>query len=858
VVERKRQGRFDSSAYSPAPAVLFALLFVALIPVQPVSAGQSEPLAVDELPADPLAWLVVVAPLITQSEQSVYQALEHDYQRQAFIDRFWRQRDPFPETGRNEFLETWQDRLQIVHERFGNLQEDRAETLLLTGPPHQILTGPCPRALDNLEIWLFKSSHQLTEPVALVFVQKTGAQSDSLIRWSPSGGLSSLLSHPADTTPDKRAGRPDWVRQCRGGREVLEALNMAADWDQLRANVHFVPEPAEGWPEAFLSRSTGLPSGANPLSAHLELGFPGRHQYKTIVQGLITIPFEEASLGEAGDRSTYSFQVDGEIIQEDRLLESFRYRFDFPAEEISGDSIPLVIQRYLRPQAYRIVIRVEDRHSYRVFRAEREIQVPAVAQTQSTSMPNSTKPNLEGLESREAQFAESDAALGREEHALKILTPSNELHTDRLRVEAVARGQSIAKVAFVLNGKPVMSKTRPPYSVEIDLGRSPRLHSLEALAVDENGRVLARDRVPINAGPHRFSVRFLQPQSGESFVGSLRAVVEVDVPQGEALERVEFYLNNQLLASLYQPPYAQPLNLPENERITYVRAVAYLWDGNSTEDMVLINAPDQMDRLRINFVELFTSVSDGSGSPAEALDRESFQVFEEGVPQSIRRFERVRDLPIHAGILLDTSTSMQEELAEAMKGALRFFEGVIRPKDRAAIVVFNDEPRLAVPFTSNQQVLAGGLVDLEAEGETALFDSLVFTLHYFSGIQGKRALIVLSDGEDSSSRYSFDETLEFARRSGVAIYSIGLGLPSRELATRMRLQRLAADTGGRYFFISQASELAAIYESIEEELRFQYLLAYQSTDSEGEEFRRVEVRVSQPGLEATTVPGYYP
>jgi VWFA-related protein len=117
---------------------------------------------------------------------------------------------------------------------------------------------------------------------------------------------------------------------------------------------------------------------------------------------------------------------------------------------------------------------------------------------------------------------------------------------------------------------------------------------------------------------------------------------------------------------------------------------------------------------------------------------------------------------------------------------------------------------------------------------------------------------VLSDGEDSSSRYSFDETLEFAKRSGVAIYSIGLGRANREMEARMRLQRVATDTGGRYFFISRASELTAIYESIEKELRFQYLLAYQSNDSQGDEFRRVEVELALPDLEATTVPGYYP
>ena len=848
------EGRVDSSACFQGPAVLFSLLLVALIPVQPVSAGPSDlPPPVDELPTDPLAWLDVVEPLINRSELSVYLALEHDYHRQAFIDRFWRERDPFPETGRNEFLETWRYRLELAQDRFGSLDGDRVEILLLAGPPHEILTGPCPQQLEPMEIWLFNASHQLPEPLTLVFVQDT----DSLIRWSPSSGLSSLSRHSADSTLEKRSGNPGWVHRCKGGGKVFDALAMAVDWDLLKGNVRFVPQPSKGWAEVFLSRSAGMPSSANPLDADIELDFPGRHQHQTIVQGQITIPLEAATLGEAGDKPTYSFQVDGEVIKEDRLLESFRYRFDFSAEEISGDTIPLVIQRYLRPQTYKIVIRVEDRNSNRAFRDERQIQVPTVAQAGVTSESEPAQPALDGSETEEA-FFEANAALGSGEHSLKILTPSNELHTDRLRVEAVARGESIAKVTFILNGNPVMSKTRPPYSVEIDLGRSPRLHSLEAHALDNIGRVLARDRVPINAGPHQFSVRLTQPQPGEHFVSSLRAVAEVDVPRGEALERVEFYLNNQLLASLYQPPYSQPLALPETERITYVRAVAYLRDGNSTEDLVFINAPDQMDRLRIHFVELFTSVSDRRGVPAEGLDRESFQIFEEGVPQSIRRFERVRDLPIHAGILLDTSTSMDEELSEAVKGALRFFAAVVRPKDRAAVVVFNDDPRLAVPFTSNHQVLAGGLVDLEAEGETALFDSLVFTLHYFSGIKGKRALIVLSDGEDSSSRYSFDETLEFARRSGVAIYCIGIGLPSREMEARMRLKRFAADTGGRYFFISQASELARIYESIEKELRFQYLLAYQSTDSEGEDFRRVEVRVSQPGLEATTVPGYYP
>ena len=201
---------------------------------------------------------------------------------------------------------------------------------------------------------------------------------------------------------------------------------------------------------------------------------------------------------------------------------------------------------------------------------------------------------------------------------------------------------------------------------------------------------------------------------------------------------------------------------------------------------------------------------------------------------------------------------MAEELDEATNAALKFFNNVLRPKDRAAVVVFNDEPLLKVPFTNNLEVLAGGLAELTAEGETALYDTLVYTLYYFAGIKGKRALILISDGQDSHSRHSFDEALDFARRSGVAIYTVGLGLSRREMDVRNILLRLARETAGRAFFIDRARELDAIYAAIEEELRSQYLIAYQSTYEEGGEFRRVELKIDQPGLKAKTIPGYYP
>jgi Ca-activated chloride channel family protein len=315
------------------------------------------------------------------------------------------------------------------------------------------------------------------------------------------------------------------------------------------------------------------------------------------------------------------------------------------------------------------------------------------------------------------------------------------------------------------------------------------------------------------------------------------------------------------LATLYQPPFSQPLLLPKSREVTYVRAVAYLDGGTSTEDLVLINAPDFTHRVDVDFVELYTSVVDSRGRPVEGLAKGDFTVREDGVPQQVRRFERVNDVSIYAGILLDTSASMgeSEKLDKAVRGALRFFQKVITPKDRAAVITFSDQPTLAVRFTNQEQVLAGGLAGLTAAGNTALYDSLIYGLYYFGGVKGKRALVILSDGKDEGSRYTYNEALEYARRSGVALYTVGIGLTSREADVRLKLSRLADETGGRFFFIDQATELERIYDTIQKELRSQYLLAYQSSQ-EGDEdkFRAVEVKLGKPGLEAKTMRGYYP
>ena len=803
-------------------------------------------------------WLSDVEPLLLDEERAAFLSLSRDYQRDHFIERFWQVRDPYPETGRNEFREVWGSRVEMARERFGGLEGERARALLMVGPPSHISPGLCRGLLRPFELWTYTGSPETVAEFHLVFLVTGGRASDGHRLWERRKGLDWLLRFPMPGVLSEQQILQRLASECLRGNEAAAILLRAADWRFLEQLESLNPRPSSEWVDAFLARSTDLEADSIPLAGALSLDFPGRHQSRTVVLGLISIPRAEAQAGGTDDRPAYSFLVDGEVLRKGRLFESFRYRFELPAEEQMGNSLPLAIQRYLRPNEYTLIVKVQDTTSGLTYRAERVVRVPRLPDRGPAAAATPATAETEPRPVAAADLLEANAALSEGDHTIKILPSPEELHVGRLRVEAIAKGPKIARVAFSLNGRRVMSKSRKPYSVELDLGHAPRIHTLAAVALDAAGRELARDEVPINAGPHRFALRLLEPQPGRRYQTSLLARAEVDVPRGEVLDRVEFYLNETRLASLYQRPFTQPILVPGAGELAYVRAVAYLEDGNSTEDLVFINAPDDVDRLQVDFVELYTSVLDRRGRPVENLQQEDFAVFEEGQEQRVVRFDRVRDLPIHAGIVLDTSTSMTEELTEAVSAALRFFEGVVQPKDRAAVVVFNDAPELKVPFTHKLEVLAGGLSNLTAEGETALYDSLVFTLYYFAGMRGKRTLILISDGQDSKSRHTFEEALDFARHCGVAIYTVGLNVASRQALDRTRLLRLAAETGGRSFFIKRATELQRIYASIEEELRSQYLLGYQSSQQEGSEFREVEVRLDRPGLEAKTIRGYYP
>jgi VWFA-related protein len=867
-------------SFSRRRPLLLLLLLLASAALAPPPAGTAAPAAKpaaapEPLPADLASrhkdFLELAGPLLTPKERAAFLALKQDYQRDAFIRKFWQVRDPFPQTAVNEFQDRWEARARTAREKFGNLTEDRARMMLWNGEPAHVLKGHCPEVFLPLEIWTYEKNEFTRNAYTLVFVAPAG---NTWRLWYPSQGIASLLAFDVRSRYPE-GPRPEAIEEaCPQGSDILGALSSVLDWSKVEANVKLAPQPGEEWLNTFSAYSTDLPQGAATFPAQLAVTFPGRYGNRTVVQGFLAVPKDEIKVARTGDFESYDFVVDGEVLRKEELFEHFRYRFTLPVKEMEAQlregRIPLVFQRYLRPGLYNLIVKVEDVGGKRYFRDERELDVPLAtapppaanvagiagsAGPAGTSAPPAPSPD---------PLAEANAALRSGDWTIHLLPPTEGLLTGKARVEAVATGEGIARVTFLLNGRPVLSKGRPPYSVELNLGEQPKIHTLKAVAQGPGGEELAQDEVYLNAGPHRFALRLLEPQPGKTYHQSLRAQAEVKVPEGEALDRVEFYLNETKIATLYQPPFAQPIALPPGDKTTYVRAVAYLADGgNSTEDTVLVNSPIPGEKVQVDLVELYTSVVDRRGRPVQGLSRSDFKVLEDGTEQQVKRFELVKDVPIYAGVLLDTSGSMETSLKEAVDGALRFFDKVITSKDRAAVVTFADRPNLAVKFTNNREVLAGGLANLTADGNTSLYDSLVYTLYLFGGIRGKRAVVLLSDGKDDKSHYKFSDALEYARRTGVSIYTVGLGLTTQDADVRLKLQKLAEETGGRHFFIEKATELDAVYKEVESDLRSQYLLAYESSQGGAvgagrDKFRAIEVKVGKPGLTAKTLRGYYP
>jgi len=279
--------------------------------------------------------------------------------------------------------------------------------------------------------------------------------------------------------------------------------------------------------------------------------------------------------------------------------------------------------------------------------------------------------------------------------------------------------------------------------------------------------------------------------------------------------------------------------------------------------------PDSQDKNRITLdvsrVNMLFTVSDKKGRFVTDLSKDDFEVFETKKPQSILEFAAESDLPLRLAILIDTSNSIRDRFRFQQEAATAFVDGAVRPRqDRALVVSFDTGTELVTDLTDNLPVLEKAIQGLRPGGGTSMYDAIFFAcrdklmqdqpLYKF-----RRAMVILSDGEDNQSRYTRDQALEMAQKADVTIYTISTNITRIETEGDKVLRYFAAETGGQVFFPFKATDLSQSFENIANELRHQYNIFYRPeplfTDGL---YHQVDIRVKgRKDLIVRARKGYY-
>ena len=274
-------------------------------------------------------------------------------------------------------------------------------------------------------------------------------------------------------------------------------------------------------------------------------------------------------------------------------------------------------------------------------------------------------------------------------------------------------------------------------------------------------------------------------------------------------------------------------------------------------------------RSGVDLVALNVTVTDPSNRYLTDLTADEFLVYEDSVKQSVAYFSRT-NLSLSVALLLDSSASMEDKMRTTQEAASGFVQS-LRPEDQAEVIDFDSRVTVLAPFTGSKPDLEKAIASIVPGGSTSLYTAVYIALRELKKTESRgmedlrrRAVIVLSDGEDTSSLVAYDEVLEAAKRSEIAIYAIGIRSKDANAFGKgygqadFALRQLTTQTGGRVFFPSSVDELKAIYALIAQELSSQYLVGYTSSNPKRDgSWRRLNIRATRPGATARTRMGYY-
>ncbi len=267
-------------------------------------------------------------------------------------------------------------------------------------------------------------------------------------------------------------------------------------------------------------------------------------------------------------------------------------------------------------------------------------------------------------------------------------------------------------------------------------------------------------------------------------------------------------------------------------------------------------------RVDVQLVLVSTSVLDAEGHPVTTLEQEAFTVYENGQMRPLRLFERKTAQPLQLVLMVDASLSVASELAAQKVAIGRFIQRVLQPKDTAALYELSGEAKPVVDFTESASQLQAGLQGIRVRAGTALYDAIEAAAEKLKEREGRRVLVVISDGGDTTSKSDFKGALRAAQEAETTLFALVVrpipGESGRNVRGENVLTTLADLTGGLVFFTDRVGELDGFFDDLNHLLRTQYLLGYQAAPpSFRPEFRTIEVRLKDPGYRVRHRQGYY-
>ncbi|HVN32482.1 MAG TPA: VWA domain-containing protein [Thermoanaerobaculaceae bacterium] len=412
------------------------------------------------------------------------------------------------------------------------------------------------------------------------------------------------------------------------------------------------------------------------------------------------------------------------------------------------------------------------------------------------------------------------------------------------------------RVEFYQDTQMLYQRQRPPWTVSVPLGQIAKRTTVKAVAYGKDGSFLGEDAVVLNAPANQLPVEILL---GPELAGAKARQVTVSVGGAVGITEVVLRADDEAVARWTACPCVVQLPVETFKKTKVLSADAKNRDGVTGGAIRVLGTTGYTESVKVEVVELPVTVFDREGKLVTGLGRDAFRVFEDGKEVPLEAFATTEELPLALGILVDTSGSMLQEFPEVRQAVAGFGSRLLRPGDKYFLMTFSFEPRTEVEWAGDPEGLVGALERVTPEGGTALFDAVVRALERFRGRRGRSALVLLSDGDDNSSRTSWDVTLRYVRTARVPIFTIGYRISKLDFLVRDRLKELARATGAEVFYAPKKSDLADVYKRIDEQLRAQYLLTYRSpSNSPSDQFRTVKVEVKGEGLSVRTIAGYFP